>query len=57
MAHFILQQINLTGTMNLENAQTLYLIKGFGVSPVVTLCILKNAGDANLDAVAGQLFS
>lgn len=43
--------------MNLENTWSLYLVKGFGVSPVVTLCILKNAGDANLDTVAGQLFS
>lgn len=32
-----------------------YLIEGFGVSPVMTLCILKDARQTNLDAVAGEL--
>ncbi len=37
--------------------RTLYLVEGFGVSPVVTLCVLKDAGGTNLDAVARQLVS
>ncbi len=37
--------------------RTLYLVEGFGVSPVVTLCILKNASGANLDTVASKLVS
>lgn len=37
------------------NSRTLYLIKGFGVGPVVALCVLEDAGGADLDAVAGEL--
>lgn len=40
-----------------ENVRTPYLVERFGVSPVVTLGILKNAGGTNLDTVAGQLVS
>lgn len=39
------------------NVNTLYLVEGFGVSPVVTLSVLKNAGGTNLDTIASQLVS
>ena len=39
----------------LGNVGTLYLVERLGVSPVVTLCVLKNAGGTNLDTVTGQL--
>lgn len=39
----------------LNGEKRFYLIEGFGISPVVTLCVLKNACRTNLDTVAGQL--
>lgn len=39
------------------NVRILYLVERFGISPVVTLCVLKDAGGTNVDTVAGQLVS